>query len=237
MQLPIVFLKFKDKVEKIDDEVNFKKKIGNTFANLPTSLGKETSQEERQENGLYDEEYCYGEFDLKVFISIFGRIKRIFGHMNPGSAGVFWDIGSGMGKLVLSAAALHPFSQVWGLEKLRSLDRIANEMLKEYMRSEMYLNAEPKMTEMQIRCICADMLTTDAWVENTTVIFIHSTTFSDKIMQTLADKAKIMNVGCMMVTVSKPLPDEEHWYRVGEEMVEFSWGKGKVFYHEKISMP
>ena len=156
--------------------------------------------------------------------------------MPPSSGGVFWDLGSGMGKLILSAAVLHPFTQVWGIEKLRSLDRIAASTINDFMKSEMYLNAEPKMAgEMQIRCICADILTTDAWVENTTVCFVHSTTFSTEMMKTVAEKAKIMNVGCMMITVTKPLPDDELWFLVGEETVEFSWGKGKIFYHEKIA--
>ncbi|GMI51547.1 hypothetical protein ScalyP_jg3142 [Parmales sp. scaly parma] len=237
MQLPILYLKYKDKVKLTDDEVKFKKKVGTIFSNLTVALGKETSQEERQENGLFGEEFCYGEFDIQVFIQMFFRIKRIFGHMPADQNGVFWDLGSGTGKLVVAAAALHPFSQCWGIEKLRSLDRIGAQLMTDYMKSEEYKAAVPSMRETQMRCICADILTTDAWVENTTVCIIHSSCFSDKMMEVVRDKATTMNVGCIMVTVTKPLPDNDLWYVIGEDTEQFSWGKGKVYYHEKIAMP
>lgn len=237
MQLPILFLKFKNKVHKLDDNVRFKKRIGTTFAPLSVALGKETSQEERQENGLFGEEYCYGEFDLQVFVDVFAKIKRVFGHLPPNSGGVFWDLGSGLGKLIIGAAVLHQFTQVWGMEKLRGLDRLAADMVKGYLNSDYYSQADPPMRDMQIRCVCADFLTSDAWIENTTVCFIHSSTFSGKMMDVLREKARTMNVGCMMVTVTQGLGDNDLWFVVGEEEVEFSWGKGRIFYHEKIAMP
>jgi hypothetical protein len=45
-----------------------------------------------------------------------------------------------------------------------------------------------------------------------------------------------MNVGCLFITITKPLPDEKLWYKIGEDVIEMTWGKAKIFFHEKIAI-
>ena len=236
MQLPILYFKFKDKVFKLDDDVVMKQRIGTLFSNYPLKLAKETSQKERTERALYDEEYCYGEMDIEQFNKMFQRIKRIFGHMPKDQNGVFWDLGCGCGKLVLCAGAMHQFTQCWGIDYLRSLTDLGQDMLKEWNQMESFTSQRDYFKDIQFRIVCANLLESDAYVDNTTVCFIHSTCFSDEMMDTIAQKSRGMNVGTLMITVTKPLPDEKLWYTIGTDLIEMTWGKAKFFFQEKIAI-
>jgi len=234
-QLPVLYYKYKDKVQKLEDTVQLKTRIGTCFAEYGAPLCKETSQRERTERKLGEEEWCYGEVGLEEFNLMLQRCRRIFGHMPSGQNGVFWDLGCGVGKLVVSAGCFHPFTQCWGGEGLRSLVELGDKMIEDWRRSESHTKEAAYFKDVVFRLVTCDIIENDGWVDNTTVCFCHSTCFSDEMMEQIAEKAKGMNVGCLFITTTKPLPDDRLWYKIGEDVMEMNWGKAKVFFHEKIA--
>ncbi|GMI10123.1 hypothetical protein TrLO_g2362 [Triparma laevis f. longispina] len=240
LQLPILYYNYKDKVLKMDDEVIMGQRIGTLFEPYTPDMGKEVSQKERAERNLYDEEYNYGEFGLQTFNKLIQRCKRIFGHMPEGQNGVFWDLGCGSGKLVVAAATLHPFTQCWGIDYLRNLTLVGDQMIKTFEGSENYNNERDYYRDITCRVVCSDLSESDAWVDNTTVILCHATCFSDEMMDRICEKARGMNVGTLFITVTKPLPDDKLWFRIGEDEAEMHWGlgfcKAKIYFHEKIKI-
>ncbi len=236
MQLPILYYKFKDKVLVIDDEVITKQRIGPLFLNYHPNRMKEISQKERADRRLYSEEYVYGEWDIQNFEKMFQRVKRIFGHLPPDQTGVFWDLGCGCGKLVVMAGCMHSFTQCWGIEFIRSLSDEGERMVKELRDMEQYKKENERFRDIMFRVVCSDFLESDAWVDNTTMAVLHSTCLNNSTMEKIVEKAASMNIGCLLITVTKPLPDEKRWFRIGEDEVEMTWGKAKIFFHEKISM-
>lgn len=61
--------------------------------------GRRVSQRERKQKGLFDECYAYGELDHEVFATMYLKVTSVYGAK---TSGVFYDLGSGVGKLVSS---------------------------------------------------------------------------------------------------------------------------------------
>lgn len=96
-------------------------------ADHPVAKGKEASTADRNALELKKTTLVYGEITFRSYAIAFEKIKNKYGGLqNPG--GVFYDLGSGTGKPVLSAALLHDFDQVKGIELLESLHNIALEL-------------------------------------------------------------------------------------------------------------
>ena len=97
-------------------------------------------------------------------------------------AGIFWDLGSGLGKLPIVATAIHPFVTSMGIESLRTLQQTSTDLITAWKRSSNYLTSPDKsLRETTVRTICADLSAVDAWVENTSVCFFHSTAFPPEL--------------------------------------------------------
>ncbi|GMI28292.1 hypothetical protein TrRE_jg364 [Triparma retinervis] len=235
-QLPVLYYKYKEKVHKLEDTVKLKARIGTCFEEYGIPVVKETSQRERTEAKLGGEEWCYGEMNLEEFNLMLQRCRRIFGHMPSNQNGVFWDLGCGVGKLCVAAGCFHPFTQCWGGEGLRSLVEMGDKMISDWRRSEAHTKETEYFKDVIFRLVTCDVTENDGWVDNTTVCFCHCTCFSDEMMDKISEKARGMNVGCLFITTTKPLPDEKLWYKIGEDIVEMSWGKAKIFFHEKIAV-
>jgi len=82
------------------------------------TLARRTAELERKARGL-DWTSVYGEVTLAAFVEIIAMVRWFGGLKVPG--GVFHDIGSGTGKLVLASSLLHSFDRCWGIEWLSSL--------------------------------------------------------------------------------------------------------------------
>lgn len=83
------------------------------------------------------QQLTYGEFDLPFFATLLDKAHEYYnegsnsdGKQEDWSDKVFCDIGSGTGRLVLAAAALHPgFQKCRGIELLNSIHVVAQESL------------------------------------------------------------------------------------------------------------
>lgn len=123
-----------------------------------------------------------------------------------------------------------------GVEFLRTLQQTSSDMITAWKRSPNFTgHPDATLRETNVRTICADLTAVDAWVENTTICFFHSTGFPRDQFDKVSKLAETMDLGCLMVTTTEPLRDDaKKWYLIGEDTIEFTWGKGKIFIHEKI---
>ena len=91
------------------------------------------SRRERNERGLKDINLTYGEIEFKSFFQVFKWIQKTYKDKDPDAwhnafnnpGGTFVDLGHGTGKGILSAAFMHQFERVWGIEILDSLQNIS----------------------------------------------------------------------------------------------------------------
>lgn len=69
--------------------------------------------------------YLYGEIDILNFIYILDKL-------NPNTEDVFYDLGSGAGKAVLTAATAFPFKKAIGIEIVPELITLSQSRLAKY---------------------------------------------------------------------------------------------------------
>lgn len=128
----------------------------------PTTLGKAVSKKERDESGLKDSTLVYGEIMFETFGTIIEKIKKIYGKPNVGASGpsgilqtrggIFYDLGSGTGKVVIAAAVLHNFDVCYGIETLEGLFAVSLDCLNTYnLRGKAKLQSRENDTRKCIR--------------------------------------------------------------------------------------
>jgi len=76
------------------------------------------------------QEFVYGEFDLEFFTQVVERATSYCAEEDGWKDKVFCDLGSGTGRLVLTAAALYPWRVCRGIELLEGIHQEATETLE-----------------------------------------------------------------------------------------------------------
>jgi hypothetical protein len=106
--------------------------IGNTFN---CKVGYQASHEARQKLPTEEDSpsFYYGEIRFRTFATALHKCKTKYGGWSSLSGDdVFYDLGSGMGKVVVAASLLHPFQQSIGIEYLDHLHIKSQELLARF---------------------------------------------------------------------------------------------------------
>ena len=121
--------------------------------------------------------------------------------------GVFYDLGSGMGKPVIAMSLMHKFKKLLGIEYLENLMKLSLVSKKNYDKTindlfaknkGLFNFAKPNIIEF----IQGDFLKQN-W-ENATIIFANSTCFSLDLINNIAKKAnKECKTGTIIITFTK----------------------------------
>lgn len=206
----------------------------NQIAGLLTTLYRginadSLSKNERKRLGLKEDAYIYGEIDFLSFILILDKIKP-----QPGE--VFYDLGSGSGKAVFTAALCYDMSKACGIELLPGLCKLANMQINK-ARTLLSL-IDKKLTETflhqlsTIEFINSDFLNCD--LSDGGIIFINATCLSYYTWEALVEKLKELRPGARIISTTKKIQNEqfEVLYQYQELM---SWGMNSVNIYRKIS--
>jgi SAM-dependent methyltransferase len=179
----------------------------------------------RKKLGIYeDRSFVYGESHLPSLYEIFNEIKP-----QPGE--IFYDLGSGSGRLVLYAALSFPFAKSIGIELLDGLVNVAQTKLVLGKKRLFDLpNFDPnKLGEIEF--ILADF--TKADLKGANVVYIASTCFEDEFMLNLTlHLEKQLAVGTRVITFARPLPSQQ-FKIIKHQFYPMEWGQATIFFHEK----
>ena len=179
--------------------------------------GSSISQSERKRlkvTGL--SEYTYGEID-------FAHMAPVFELCEPKPGEVFWDLGCGAGKCMLTVALLFPFlKEVKGVEKLPKLYECCKETLSQ---------VNPSSQVAPLSVFEGDMLQVD-W-SDADIIFTSSICFPSELIDGMLEKAKQLKKGARFITL-KSFPPNEVFEQKFNLRVKMTWGKTGVYILEKI---
>jgi SAM-dependent methyltransferase len=138
---------------------------------------------------------------------------RLIEHLHLRKDDVFYDLGSGVGKVVLHVALRAPIRRVVGVELARRRHRIARRMLDE-VRATGLLRAQ----ECELRC--ADFMR--APLHDATVIYTCSTAFSTPFMNELCARLARLTTGLRWVSTQDV--DENPWFQLEDVLrLDMSW--------------
>lgn len=184
--------------------------------------GYDLSYKARKKLEYYDRGFTYGEI---VPESVKAFVKSI----EPKEGEIFYDLGSGTGKGVLSAALLFPFGKVVGIELLDDLHAAATSVLQRFNREikpGLVLKKVPQIEFHQ-----GDFLNHD--LSDGDILFAHATCFHDGLMRGLAKKLEGLKKGTKLLVVSQTI--ESPIYRLlARQEYKFSWGDATLHSYEKV---
>jgi Histone methylation protein DOT1 len=138
---------------------------------------------------------------------------RLVEHLRMRADDVFYDLGSGVGKVVLQVAMRAKIRRCVGLELVRSRHRIARRML-EQVRATGLMRAK----ECELRC--ADFMR--APMGDATVLYSCSTAFSTPFMNQLAARLAQLPTGVRWVS-TQDIDDNPWWVLEDVLRLDMSW--------------
>ena len=180
----------------------------------------------RKKLGVYgDRSLVYGESHLPSLYEIFYEI-------NPRPGEIFYDLGSGSGRLVLYAALSFPFAKAVGIELLDDLVSVAQTKLTLGKKRFFDLPGFDPNKLGEIEFVQADFTRTD--LKDANVVYIASTCFENEFMFNLAwHLEKQLAAGTRVITFTRPLPSKQ-FKIIKHQLYPMEWGQVTIFFHKKI---
>jgi hypothetical protein len=175
---------------------------------------------------IKDREFIYGEVNFLSFHHIIEKAK-------PQPQEIFYDLGSGTGKAVFTAALFFDFSKSCGVELLPPLYTKSNQTLDKatLMFEKITSDVETKYFEKvaTIQFINDSFLDYD--FSDASIIYVAATCFSEPIWKSLVDKMADLKPGSRIIVATKNIQHEcfELIYK-GVELM--SWGLCPVTIYE-----
>lgn len=198
--------------------------------NYPIEILKQSSRDERNRLGLSRESsLTYGEIEFKSFGEIFFTIKNRY---NLPEGGVFYDLGSGVGKALVAAALLGSFSECIGIEILDGLHSVSQKLVEEYnekFTSYILANSDLFTILPPLTSVKGDIFKYD-WT-NASVIFVNSTCFSDEMVRNISDVP--VKPGTLAISLTNSL-SATTWIQLEVVVKRMSWGDATIYIQRKI---
>lgn len=175
--------------------------------------GADLSQAERKTLLNDEDAFIYGEIQ---FLPFFALLEKAM----PRKGEVFYDLGSGIGKAVFTAALYFDFKKTVGIECLPGLNRAAHTQLQ---KATDYLIPIEKLAPIQF--VEADFLNYD--FSDANIIFINATCFSYSTWEQLVAKFKLLKSGSRLIVTTKKMPADA-FEVIQQSFALMSWGVNLV---------
>ncbi len=210
---------------------------GKNFKNILTLLltlfqsvkGTSISLKDRHKLKIQDDAFVYGEIDFLSFMFILDKVKPQVGE-------VFYDLGSGAGKAVFTAALNYDLSRSVGIELLPGLSEQSKKLIEDTRNlvKLQFANFNDLYSKRlsSIEIINADLLKCD--FTDADIIFVNATCFSETSWEKILEKFLSLKSGSRVITTSKTILDPA-FQLVESELELMSWGMNSVYIYKKIS--
>ena len=178
--------------------------------------GTYISQQERKRLKLEEDAFTYGEIDFITFMLIFSKIK-------VEDQEIFYDLGSGTGKVVFTVALWGSFSKVYGIELLPGLHEIASNQLEQ---AKIFLADDERMSKLQsIQFLQGDFKNID--FSDADILFINATCLSHPTWVLLLEKFSKLRTGARIIITTKKIPLKE-FSLIYHDTILMSWGLNSI---------
>jgi hypothetical protein len=158
----------------------------------------------------------YGEFPVDSFPEI---LKLV----NPQEGEVFYDLGSGIGKLLIFLGLTSKLSEVCGIEAIKEYFQIASKKIKILNKS---------FQSSKVSCIHGDFLKDDSWTK-ADIIFAYATCYTEEMMEKIAFMAEDLSAGSRFVSINMPLKADYLKLRLKDRFDFGFTARAEVFVYEK----
>lgn len=184
------------------------------------------SAEARRKSDVYsDSVYVYGDTDLD-------SLQQMIEYMEPKPGAVFYDLGSGGGRVVLYAALSFAFSKCTGVELIEDLVKHSNTMLNKFNQKLPEASFLTQPFNTQVGFVNDDFTKID--LRDADIIYTYSTCFDYQLMGAMAEHLdQQVKPGTKIITVTKSLPSSK-FKLLKEDKHMMEWGQATTWFYEKI---
>lgn len=145
----------------------------------------------------------------------FASLEKLYEYLELGNTDVFFDLGSGVGKVVAQTALMTPVKKAIGIELSETRHKDAQKVRQKLIKLGL-LDAD------RFQLICGDIL--QAKLDKATVIYTCSTAFPDHFMRALERKLAQLKQGVRLVT-TRALLSEDHFSLEKKLSLDMSWSR------------
>lgn len=192
--------------------------------------GKRVSQKERDDRGITDEAYAYGELDPNTFVSIYNKVTAAYGFWIKKA--IFFDLGCGVGNLVYCAAFQGRFDKVGGIDAIEALLDRGEKRMPRWNRFSKGFPKEIKRTKFMWEH--ADYLESpDPW-RDATFVLLHWTALNKEQLDRAGDCLAQLREGAIVVSFTTPVANSDFEILV-KDTCEVSWGQAVFYVQEKLT--
>ncbi len=172
------------------------------------------SNQDRESMDISGKEFTYGEVEFSSFYEVLVEAK-------PQEGEIFFDLGSGAGKAVFTAAYNFPFSKVYGIELLPGLYNLAERALK---------RASDEVKE-RVKFVNANFLEYD--FSSAKVVFISATCFSDETVEQVMKNCEQLTLGARVIILTREF-DSPYLERRFQKLCQMGWGPVICTIYERV---
>ena len=158
-------------------------------------------------------DFVYGEIEFIPFISMLMKV-------NPTNQDVFYDLGCGSGKAVLSAALCFNLKKACGVELLSELYGLAQTQMKKARQSVTDLK---RLSSLELYY---DNILNHDFIE-ASIVYVNATCFSGQLWGDLCDKMIRLNSGSRIIVSGKQI-QHENFKVISSSNELMSWGLSSV---------
>lgn len=184
--------------------------------------GYATARRAMERIHVLDDSLTYGEMTFEAMEKIIGEL--------PETTGVFYDLGSGIGKAIVAAALLGNYSTLVGVEILHEL-HLAAELARRRLVIELERRLAPELPRPQLSFIESDMFTLD--FSEADIVFVASTCFTDAMVTVLRRRATMLRSGRYIVTMTRTLQSTA-FHMIKHFGAHMNWGDAEIFVYKKL---
>jgi len=209
------------------------------------ALGACVSLKEREENKALgtmaapSDALRYAECSLPALQAALGKIQDLYGAasdvLQEDGAGVFYDLGSGLGKACLQACVCYPFEAVVGIEVLEGLHTLASEVKKRYDAK-----ASDALPAAQRRSETGEPVPVPALefrhgsfagadLSEASVAFCHAAAFDTHTLRDMRACFATLPPGAFAITTTHELPESADFETVDSDVLELDGCRTLVF--------
>lgn len=190
------------------------------------------SKKDRAKKNIDSYEMVYGEIPFYTLALLLDIIHTKNENKNK-MEGAFYDLGSGSGKAVITAALLYPFKKARGIELLPTLYESSFDQLKRLEQLSNQMELPDYFDSSRIQFIHGDFFEEDlSNCSEGDTVFINATGFFGESKERLIEKLREVKPECWIIITSKKLPEAD-FNLIDARVWPMSWGDSMIYLYQR----
>lgn len=172
-------------------------------------------------DNLYIKDLIYGETPIELLYALF-QLDFIKNYMNK--AKIFYDLGSGIGNMVIGSYLIGNFEKCVGVEILDSLYNISK-------TAEKRLNSIDSTSKNKIKFIHDNILNVD--ISDADIVLFCCPNKDEALRLKMEEKFKTLKNGTVILSLIHVIQNKEDFDLLAAKMVRSAWGETPMMFYLK----